>query len=229
MKQFREVWFPRNCACDAASALACLPCAAISSILPGRARQSRRPGKRYGEGRAPGPPGRGPLDQTAHFSCSCGSILSEHQHVRANRGDVAAKWGFAYRELCAAEKPKWARNLSGENGNLSTGYFAETRSACGASKPIQARKGGRSTVGEPRFCGSIGRIRASVLGEMGPLLPAEYSRLLGEEGHKPLDPVHAALLQARTAPALPISSTRTTRLQPSVSSAVSSGRGIRPI
>ena len=29
----------------------------ISSILPGRARQSNRPGKPYGEGRAPGPPG----------------------------------------------------------------------------------------------------------------------------------------------------------------------------
>ncbi len=29
----------------------------ISSILPGRARQSNRPGKPYGEGRAPGPRG----------------------------------------------------------------------------------------------------------------------------------------------------------------------------
>ena len=33
----------------------------ISSILPGRARQSNRPGKTYGEGRAPRSPGRGPL------------------------------------------------------------------------------------------------------------------------------------------------------------------------
>ena len=145
--------------------------------------------------------------------------------VRANRGDVAAKWGFAYRELRATEKPKWARNLSGENGNLSTRYFAETRSACGASKPIQARKGGRSTVGEPRFCGSIGRIRASVLGEMGPLLPVEHSRLLGEEGHKLLGSVRAALLQVRTAPVLSTSSIRTTRLRPSASSAASSGGG----
>lgn len=30
----------------------------ISSILPGRARQSNRPGKPYGEGRAPGPRAR---------------------------------------------------------------------------------------------------------------------------------------------------------------------------
>lgn len=35
--------------------------AVISSILPGRARQSDRPGKSYGEGRAPRSPGRGPL------------------------------------------------------------------------------------------------------------------------------------------------------------------------
>ena len=45
----------------------------ISSILPGRARQSRRPGKRYGEGRAPGPPGRGPLAQTAQFLANINS------------------------------------------------------------------------------------------------------------------------------------------------------------
>ncbi len=40
---------------------------AISPVLPGRARQSRRPGKRYGEGRAPGPWERGPLDQSAQL------------------------------------------------------------------------------------------------------------------------------------------------------------------
>lgn len=33
----------------------------ISSILPGRARQSNRPGRPYGGSRAPGPRGRGPL------------------------------------------------------------------------------------------------------------------------------------------------------------------------
>ncbi len=39
----------------------------ISSILPGRARQSNRLGKTYGEGRAPGPRGRGPLASIAQF------------------------------------------------------------------------------------------------------------------------------------------------------------------
>ena len=39
-----------------------------SSILPGRARQSLRPGTPYGEGRAPGPRGRGPRALSAQFS-----------------------------------------------------------------------------------------------------------------------------------------------------------------
>lgn len=39
----------------------------ISSILPGRARQSNRPGKPYGEGRAPGPRGAALLLKLLNF------------------------------------------------------------------------------------------------------------------------------------------------------------------
>ena len=50
----------------------------ISSILPGRARQSNRPGKPYGEGRAPGPRGAALLLKLLNFSCSRCSFLSDH-------------------------------------------------------------------------------------------------------------------------------------------------------
>lgn len=50
----------------------------ISSILPGRARQSNRPGKPYGEGRAPGPRGSALLLKLLNFSCSRCSFSSEH-------------------------------------------------------------------------------------------------------------------------------------------------------
>ena len=61
---------------------------AISSILPGRARQSLRPGTPCGEGRAPGPRGGGPHALSAQFSMTTmlkkrwpfGPVLSEHQH-----------------------------------------------------------------------------------------------------------------------------------------------------
>lgn len=50
----------------------------ISSILPGRARQSNRPGKPYGEGRAPGPRGAALLLKLLNFSCSRCLIPSDH-------------------------------------------------------------------------------------------------------------------------------------------------------
>lgn len=50
----------------------------ISSILPGRARQSNRPGKTYGEGRAPGPRGAALLLKLLNFSCSRCLFPSEH-------------------------------------------------------------------------------------------------------------------------------------------------------
>ena len=50
----------------------------ISSILPGRARQSNRPGKPYGEGRAPGPRGAALLLKLLNFSCSRCSFPSDH-------------------------------------------------------------------------------------------------------------------------------------------------------
>ena len=50
----------------------------ISSILPGRARQRNRPGKPYGEGRAPGPRGAALLFKLLNFSCSRCLFPSEH-------------------------------------------------------------------------------------------------------------------------------------------------------
>ena len=50
----------------------------ISSILPGRARQSNRPGKPYGEGRAPGPRGAALLLKLLNFSCSRCSFPGDH-------------------------------------------------------------------------------------------------------------------------------------------------------
>lgn len=50
----------------------------ISSILPGRARQSNRPGETYGEGRAPGPRGAALLLKLLNFSCSRCSFPSDH-------------------------------------------------------------------------------------------------------------------------------------------------------
>lgn len=50
----------------------------ISSILPGRARQSNRPGKPYGEGRALGPRGAALLLKLLNFSCSRCLFPSDH-------------------------------------------------------------------------------------------------------------------------------------------------------
>ena len=71
----------------------------ISSILPGRARQSLRPGTPYGEGRAPGPGERGPRALSAQFSMTTmlkkrrpfGPLLSEHQHIirQVNSGPLS--------------------------------------------------------------------------------------------------------------------------------------------
>ena len=51
---------------------------AISPVLPGRARRSRRPGKPYGEGRAPGPRGSALLIELLNFSCSRCSVPGNH-------------------------------------------------------------------------------------------------------------------------------------------------------
>ena len=59
--------------------------AVISPVLPGRARQSDRPGKPYGEGRAPGPRGAALLLKLLIFSCSRCSFPSDHSdHFLAN-------------------------------------------------------------------------------------------------------------------------------------------------
>ena len=47
-------------------------------MLPGRARQSDRPGKPYGEGRAPGPRGAALLLKLLNFSCSQYLFPSDH-------------------------------------------------------------------------------------------------------------------------------------------------------
>ncbi|SES61369.1 hypothetical protein SAMN05216348_1011, partial [Olsenella sp. KH3B4] len=65
----------------------------ISSILPGRARQSNRPGKPYGEGRAPGPRGVALLLKLLSFSCSrCSfpSDYSDHFLVNINKRFLVA-------------------------------------------------------------------------------------------------------------------------------------------
>lgn len=62
----------------------------ISSILPGRARQSNRPGKPFGKGRAPSPRGAALLLKLLNFSCSRCSFPSDHSDhflVNINRGD----------------------------------------------------------------------------------------------------------------------------------------------
>lgn len=63
----------------------------ISSILPGRARQSNRPGKPYGEGRAPGPRGAALLLKLLNFSCSRCLFPSDHSDhflVNINTGGI---------------------------------------------------------------------------------------------------------------------------------------------
>ena len=65
----------------------------ISSILPGRARQSNRPGKPYGEGRAPGPRGAALLLILLNFSCSRRSFPSDHSDhflVNINTSDPSS-------------------------------------------------------------------------------------------------------------------------------------------
>ena len=63
----------------------------ISSILPGRARQSNRPGKPYGEGRAPGPRGAALLLKLVNFSCSRCLFPSDHSdHFLVNINTQAA-------------------------------------------------------------------------------------------------------------------------------------------
>lgn len=62
----------------------------VSSILPGRARQSNRPGKPYGEGHAPGSRGAALLLKLLNYSCSRCSFPSDHSDhflVNINRGD----------------------------------------------------------------------------------------------------------------------------------------------
>ena len=66
----------------------------ISSILPGRARQSNRPGKPYGEGRAPGPRGAALLLKLLNFSCSRCSFPSDHSdHLLVNINKMARHRG----------------------------------------------------------------------------------------------------------------------------------------
>ena len=68
----------------------------ISSILPGRARQSNRPGKPYGEGRAPGPRGAALLLKLLNFSCSRCLFPSDHSdhflvNINSLEPDIAAR------------------------------------------------------------------------------------------------------------------------------------------
>ena len=65
----------------------------ISSILPGRARQSNHPGKPYGEGRAPGPRGAALLLKLLNFSCSRCLFPSDHSdHFLVNINKPSWPW-----------------------------------------------------------------------------------------------------------------------------------------
>ena len=80
----------------------------ISSILPGRARQSNRPGKPCGEGRAPGPRGAALLLKLLNFSCSRCLFPSDHSdHFLVNINNRKA--------LVA-----WAKRLGSEIGKVET-------------------------------------------------------------------------------------------------------------
>ena len=93
----------------------------ISSILPGRARQSNRPGKPYGEGRAPGPRGAALLLKLLNFSCSRCSFPSDHSDhflvnintrslpwaaPRATTGSIARRGGAGGQRRCRARR-RW--------------------------------------------------------------------------------------------------------------------------
>ena len=87
----------------------------ISFILPGRARQSNRPGKPYGEGRTPGPRGAALLLKLLNFSCSRCWVPGDHSdHLLVNiskdyRGRFAALFSLlpdmSYADLLGSACP----------------------------------------------------------------------------------------------------------------------------
>ena len=141
----------------------------ISSILPGRARQSNRPGKPYGEGRAPGPRGEALLLKLLNFSCSRCLFPSDHSDhflVNINRtsegntvwlyepnGGPAQAWLLAgpaiprtvgdgsYR-LAAALDARMAVSASASGCSLSSGAGALSLERDGATGLYRVSSGG---------------------------------------------------------------------------------------
>ena len=74
----------------------------IFSILPGRARQSNRPGKPYGEDRAPGPRGAALLLKPLNYSysrCLFPSDHSDHFLVNINiHYCVSRRWAIRFNQ-----------------------------------------------------------------------------------------------------------------------------------
>lgn len=89
----------------------------ISSILPGRARQSNRPGKPYGEGRAPGPRGAALLLKLLNFSCSRCLFPSDHSDhflVNINITRHLASLGMPVREALSPARMQRRRPGQGK-------------------------------------------------------------------------------------------------------------------
>ena len=129
----------------------------ISSILPGRARQSNRPGKPYGEGRAPDPRGAAPLLKLLNFSCSRCSFPSDHSdHFLVNINKMARHRGrgvdLSVPKLCGAAartvRTGSPRRLPTRNSRRSTG--AGSGRTTGSSVSTARSGGGRGSSGPSR-------------------------------------------------------------------------------
>lgn len=93
----------------------------ISSILPGRVRQSNRPGKPCGEGRAPGTGGAALLFKLLNFSCSRCSFPSEHSDhflVNINSASVPRQ----RRRRAGARRPLVGQQGSSERVIMHPGF-----------------------------------------------------------------------------------------------------------
>lgn len=93
----------------------------ISSTLPGPVRQSNRPGKPCGEGRAPGPQGAALLLKLLNFSCSRCSFSSEHSDhflVNINSASVPRQ----RRRRAGARRPLVEQQGSSERVIMHPGF-----------------------------------------------------------------------------------------------------------
>lgn len=97
-------------------------------VLPGWARQSDRPGKPYGEGRAPGPSGAALLLKLLIFSCSRCSFPSDRSdHFLANINSVEHVDALV---VVDAPLPQLPGHLQGASGVEQDGAVAGRCSGC---------------------------------------------------------------------------------------------------